>query len=245
MVMFKKQPIIQFINTIPGLENYEDLLPKPAKNYLPKWWFDAPSITKSNKGGIRKCPGIYDILTHGYILPMWVDMEININEQGISQIMVKRDLSFNFAELSFFPHAQFLDYVDYKIMDRKVEASLAFQNPWKVITPKGYSVLQLPLFYNESKEYTVMPGIMETDVFHFTNIPVLAHSNGETIKLKAGDPFCLYIPFKREKTKHLIKNASEKFLNFLQDQSLDFEEIRETKKINPYTMLTKDGKLDI
>ena len=54
--------------------------------------------------------------------------------------------------------------------------------------------------------YTLFPGIVETDSFHQINFPAVWHTEGDTI-LKRGIPFLHVIPFKREKIKNVNRFA--------------------------------------
>jgi hypothetical protein len=69
--------------------------------------------------------------------------------------------------------------------------------PWRIITPHGWSVLQLPLFYHFNREWSVLPGVIDTDIHNEINQQVLYHGSGRAITIKQGDPFVLYVPFQR------------------------------------------------
>jgi hypothetical protein len=43
----------------------------------------------------------------------------------------------------------------------------------------------------------VLPGVIDTDIHSEINQQVLYHGNDKEIEIKQGDPFVLYIPFKR------------------------------------------------
>jgi hypothetical protein len=56
----------------------------------------------------------------------------------------------------------------------------------------------------------VLPGIVDTDIHSIINQQVLYHGNGKEIKINCGDPFVLYIPFKRSnKLKHEVRYQTE------------------------------------
>ena len=74
-----------------------------------------------------------------------------------------------------------------------------FISPWNLITPKGYSVLQLPMFYHFSNDFSVLPGIIHTDTHHELNQQILYHGEGKEIFIRRGTPLVQYIPFKRSK----------------------------------------------
>jgi hypothetical protein len=203
-VIFKKSDKIQFVSTIEGLESIEESLPKPAKHFIPQWFKDIPSNVE-NSSTVKICPSFPDYFSEGYIIPMWSDVNLRYDKNGW------------FAEspLSLFPwdnhgNQQFLDYTDARF--NGVEGQFMFKavSPWRIITPPGWSVLQLPLFYHFNQEWSVLPGVVDTDTMHQVNQQVLYHGNGKDVRINLGDPFVLYIPFKRSnKLKHKVLYQTE------------------------------------
>jgi hypothetical protein len=186
---FSKKDKIQFISTVEGLESIEECLPKPAKHFIPKWFKDIPS---KNILSVKNCPSFPDYFSQGYILPMWCDVELVKSDSGWSW-------STPIDKFSWRSHTndQFLDYTQASFNGVNGQFIFKPDCPWRIITPPGWSVLQLPLFYHFNKDYSVLPGIIDTDIHHEINQQVLYHGNGNSVKINTGDPFVLYIPFKR------------------------------------------------
>jgi hypothetical protein len=207
-VKFRKSDKIQFISTVEGLESIEECLPRPAKHFIPKWFKDIPSDEKST---VKACPSFPDYFSQGYIIPMWTDVKLKANEDSWSWETPTDRVGWE-------SHAkrQFLDYT--KASFSGIEGQFVFKafSPWKIITPPGWSVLQLPLFYHFNQEWSVMPGVIDTDIHHEINQQVLYHGNGEEVIIESGDPFVLYIPFKRSnKLTHEIRyQTSEEYRKF-------------------------------
>jgi hypothetical protein len=201
-VFKNKTDKIQFVSTVKGLETFEECLPRPAKHFIPKWFKDIPSNVK---GTVKDCPSFPDYFSEGYILPMWSDIKMNlVNGQPQWEFPSKR---FNWETHA---NIQLMDHVTPNVQG--VDAQFVFKAdcPWRIITPPGWSVLQLPLFYNFNKEWSVLPGIVDTDIHSIINQQVLYHGNGKEIQINCGDPFVLYIPFKRSnKLKHEIRYQTQ------------------------------------
>ena len=200
---FGKSDKIQFISTVEGLESIEECLPRPAKHFIPKWFKDIPS---NNDMSVKVCPSFPDYFSQGYIMPMWVDVRLQYknNEWGWETPIT------NFT-WNVHGNNQFLDYTNAKF--NGVDSQFVFKAdcPWRIVTPPGWSVLQLPLFYHFNQEWSVLPGVIDTDVHSEINQQVLYHGNGKPVVIKSGDPFVLYIPFKRSnKLKHTIRYQTEK-----------------------------------
>ena len=212
---FSKKNKIQFISTVEGLESIEECLPKPAKHFIPKWFKDIPS---QNTMSVKSCPSFPDYFSQGYIIPMWSDVEILKTEAGWTWRNFTEQFVWNAHS-----NDQFLDYVPASF--NGVEGQFVFKPtcPWRIITPPGWSVLQLPLFYHFNKDYSILPGIIDTDIHHEINQQVLYHGNGNPVKIKTGDPFVLYIPFKRSnKLKHEVFYQTEKHKKYFNIEGLRF-----------------------
>lgn len=202
-MIFKKSDKIQFISTVEGLESIEECLPKPAKNYIPKWFKDIKPSSDFNT--VRVCPSFPDYFSQGYIIPMWSDVQIRHDGENWSWIS-----SSNISIWEKHDNFQFLDYT--KASFNGIDGQFVFKAicPWRIITPPGWSVLQLPLFYHFNQEWSVLPGVIDTDIHSEINQQVLYHGNGKPVMIKCGEPFVLYVPFKRSnKLKHEIFYQTE------------------------------------
>lgn len=72
--------------------------------------------------------------------------------------------------------------------------------------------MQLPMFYEFDCDFSVFPGIVDTDQYHQINLQVLYHGNGEEIFIKRGTPLAQFIPFKRESFSMQVRGMSKKDL---------------------------------
>ena len=207
---FGKSDKIQFISTVEGLESIEDCLPRPAKNFIPKWFKDIPSQV-DDAITVKNCPSFPDYFSQGYIVPMWSDVKMKFENKTPKFELSARRFSFDIHG-----NQQMLDYK--KASFNGIEGQFVFKAncPWRIITPPGWSVLQLPLFYHFNQEWSVLPGIIDTDIHTEINQQVLYHGDGKEITIKCGDPFVLYIPFKRSnKLKHEVRyQTPEEILKF-------------------------------
>ena len=197
---FKKEekPFIKFVCTIPGFETIEEIQPKPAVKYLPDWWKQIPI---KNVGGYtaKICPSMADYLSNGFILPMWMDMTFKYLKE--EKVWESKHAGEPFFPLGAHANHQLIDYADVNFNGTSTTGFIKTHSPWKIVTSKGYSVLQLPLFYNFNKDFTVLPGILDTDIYGDINVQMAYHGNDEEIFIKRGTPLCVYIPFKRTKYK--------------------------------------------
>ncbi len=202
---FGKSDKIQFISTYEGLETIEECLPRPAKHFIPDWFKNIPSQVE-DAVTVKYCPSFPDYFSQGYILPMWTDVKLKSDGDYWSW-----ESSHENTKWDIHPNKQFLSYTDASFSGTPGQFVFKAYCPWMIITPPGWSVLQLPLFYHFNSEWSVLPGIIDTDRYHYINQQVLYHGNGETVTIKSGTPFVAYIPFKRSnKIKHEVLYQTKK-----------------------------------
>ena len=208
---------IQFISTVEGLESIEECLPKPAKYFVPEWF---KSINPKSSMTVRACPSFPDYFSQGYIIPMWTDVVLKYQS----------DDNWGWAtantEFKFEIHGknQMLDHVQARFNGVDGQFIFKTSTPWRIVTPPGWSVLQLPLFYHFNKDFSIFPGVVDTDIFTQTNHQVLYHANGREIKISRGDPFVLYIPFKRSnKLDYEVRYQTEEDIKLFKKEALKFD----------------------
>jgi hypothetical protein len=225
--MFKQQvtPLIEIVSTIKGLDLVEESLPKPANKFIPEWWRNTPLIETSVTteeivvGNVKNCPSFPDYFSKGIIIPMWTDtiLKYDRHTNEFSWRTSHPDFSWSCHD-----NSQFLSHVPYKFLNEKGKFVFKAKCPWKIITPPGYSVYQLPLFYHYTNEFTVFPGIIDTDRSHDLNQQVLLTSEKDEIFIKRGTPLVQYVPFKREPLKVEIRSQTEKDKEKFDNYNLSF-----------------------
>jgi hypothetical protein len=221
----KKKPEIKFISSFPNLTMLEEVLPKPTKSFTPSWWKnlengnnDVSKTMKVDAGTVKNCPSFPDYFSNGFIVPMWCDVILKYNKKtGIY------DFEFSNKEFIIENHGnqQFLDIVpSYNYMNKKGSFVFKFISPWSAITDPGWSILQLPAFYHFNNDFTVLPGIIDTDIYHELNQQVILLDPKEEIFIPRGTPLAQYIPFKREKINLTIREANENDIDSITKQRL-------------------------
>lgn len=207
-----KNPVIEFISMVDGLDKIEECRPQPTNKFIPDWWKNIPvdksreTVDKSYLGSVRGCPSFPDYFSNGYIIPMWCDTVLKYDKDLNYFNWTTSDSKFSW---DFHTKSQLLDHTGFNFFGNEVESVFKAICPWNIVTAKGYSVYQMPLYYHTNNMFTVMPGIIDTDVHHIINQQVLLYSN-EEVFIPKGTPFVQYIPFKREKYKSKVRSANTK-----------------------------------
>tara|TARA_Y100000004_G_scaffold191427_1_gene250211 strand:+ start:514 stop:1266 length:753 start_codon:yes stop_codon:yes gene_type:complete len=208
---------IVFKTQLPAL--VELVPPVPASQMIPEWFTKLKMdlarpehkpypimgdlLKKWSSHTIKKCPAVVDYFSEGYIIPLWSDMLIQRRGQDF-HFETNHDQGIG-STIEFHDEAQFGTY-PFKRKD--LRKAVKFTSPWFFYTPPGWSMLFMPPLLHPNDDFTLFPGIVETDSFHQVNFPGVWHSEGDRI-LQRGSAFLHVIPFKRTKHKHIVEEFSD------------------------------------
>ena len=221
----KNKHYIEFVSTIPGLSSIEECVPKPAVKFIPTWWKEmkhVPSyhhIDEAVAGNVKNCPSFIDYFSQGYILPMWADTILYYDDQTKDWSWRTSDPRFTYSNHN---NDQYLDFSNHNFLGFDSYFIFKAHCPWRIITPPGYSTYQIPTFYHFNKDFSVLPGIRDSDTYHQINPQILIHSNKKEIFIPRGTPLAQYIPFKRKQDHGIVRDASEKDMLEFQKNDLSF-----------------------
>tara|TARA_B100000900_G_scaffold94029_1_gene77265 strand:- start:1858 stop:2634 length:777 start_codon:yes stop_codon:yes gene_type:complete len=206
-----KEDIIEVWSTIEGLPEVEPV--KESHNFMPNWWVNSPqwqsekhqeaNVTNniSNKGTVKRCPAIPEFMSMGFVVPLWCDLRVEIFEDGSWKWNTPA------SEFSFDNHGP-TQLADLLPKHARPEIVMKPNCPWRVRTPKGISLLQLPMFWHFNPNFTVAPGVIWTDIHHEINQQMMFHKKG-IINLQRGTPLAHYIPIRREQWNMQCTNQTE------------------------------------
>lgn len=197
--MFKHSPKIEFFSTINHLNDIKDCRPRPLAQLMPDWWKNPVEQNRT----IKECPAVVHMLRDSYVIPMWCDVEIVVEENQIGWNLSHPDFQFQAHS-----NDQFLDFAPDNIKKNTVRVLKALC-PWQIKTPKGYSVYQSSNFYGFNDNFSIFPGVINTDYHHEINQQILVHGKNKRFMIKRGEPFAVYTPYKREKFKYETRNATQ------------------------------------
>jgi hypothetical protein len=204
------------------IEELEQSLPVvPASKFWPEWFKNQkPIITGNDKqyaSTVRKCPAILDILSMGYVIPLWCDFKLVRKENDV-MYAVPPEVDNLFGLTT---HAE-VQIDAYPFDKNTFKGSVKFYNPWEIVTPPGYSVMVVNPYYQPESCLKTLDGVIDTDVYHEAHINTFFTAPlGQEINLKRGMPLAQVIPFKREEYKmetavgdhRSITNKLRKFVN--------------------------------
>jgi len=237
---------ITFVSTVPGLTSIPECLPQSTKKFIPEWWKKLPyTVPRDNFSfpgvlagvTIKACPAFPEYFSQGVVLPMWTDTLLRYNEKESIWTWKTSDPIFAWDVHS---SKQLTDHKKPVYQGKTSPFVFKAISPWRAITPPGVSLYQFPVFYDFNEDFSVLPGIIRTDVWHTLNQQVLFHSSKEEIFIKRGTPFVHYIPFVRQDTVLNIRDADTKDTQIFSD----LDRLISTKFIpnKQYVNLLKNSK---
>lgn len=208
--MFKGyvEPTITFVPSLSGLTNIKECIPTPSSKFIPEWWKTTKykplemSTTNHYQGNIKNCPSFAEWFSLGYVVPMWTDSFISYDQETKIWNVRTRDNRLSWGAQP--QETNFLNDMPYSYMG--VDSVFAFKaiSPWKIITKPGYSILVFPLFFHFNSEYSVVPGVVDTDIHHVVNPDIIYHTINKEIFIERGTPLFQVVPFKRETETHQV-----------------------------------------
>jgi hypothetical protein len=202
--------------------------PSPIKLNIPDWYKKLEHTLTNHT--IKGCMPFLDSLTSGYLLKMPQDFFVrhNIDNKDEKGNVIKDSFqAFALHQSTSHLHAKYVNLNSsteiHNIMQLEgspyieKNKNLPFYkilNPWKIKTPKGYSCLFVPPLNNGDDRFSIIPAIVDTDVFpNEINFPIVFNGDKypvlETL-IKKGTPYVQIIPFKRDSWKMSIKSRKQK-----------------------------------
>lgn len=219
--------IIQYLEDIPKPKKNEIVIvpsdnrlmsipPYLGKKQLPSWWKDLPK----NPSSLRRCQGTYDFTTAGFIIPLWCDVTIRPDASGkkFEYRLSNYDDDFNFTMEHFNREATSgCPITKFNKIETGQFPKLA--TPWRYYTPKGVSLISLPLLYEPNDNYTIVPGIVHTDFYNQVNVVINVLTDKE-FTIPAGTPIQHMIPYHRNQDFKKIIWGNESMMKFIRGNGM-------------------------
>ena len=197
----KEKPKIHWWTTIEGVEKVTPVL--PAKEFIPDWWKRVQRKINSldDKGTVRNCPSFPEYINQGFVVPLWCELYLEIEQKGWKWRTPDKNFSF-----STHSNTQFRDWLPQHMQDN-TSMVVKPSCPWRVKTPPGWSVWQLPMYYHYNTMFETLPGIIWSDIHHEINQQMLFKRYGEFF-IPRGTPLAMYVPFERNKYTYDISGPN-------------------------------------
>lgn len=174
-----------------------------SKRNIPEWFKEAPNQIENLDLSVKRCPGIIQFLTMGYVIPMWTDLSINIKDLGEGDFEGTWNTPSVENKFEFQTKETFINLLPQKTFTAVIKGI----SPWFCKTPKGVSMLFVPMLYHFNEDFETLTGIESTDIYPETN-PFIALKRWGNIFIRRGTPLGMAIPIRREEFKTIIREET-------------------------------------
>lgn len=199
---------IEFYSTVPGVA---DTFPvQEAKECIPSWMSLARQEYLKDKSEINvfRCPGIVDLLTTGFIVSAWHDIELGQLQDGH---LHGRCPSAELENLLGYPPVQVQggDSIGKHLPKRpwSHQDILKINTPWCVNVPKGVKLMILPISYTDNLQFESTIGILDPAISNDINIQGYINALGP---IKAGTPIAHIVPMTERKYNLVVREMNAK-----------------------------------
>ena len=167
---------------------------------MPEWYkkqkvskrgsLEHSNLDFSNMKKAKQCPAIQDIVSEGFIIPSWQDVYLLKEGKQISW-RVYADQNEVATSIAMQGVNQLTGMPTNHLPNHGI---LKFVCPYLFSTPTGYGIYFTDPFYHFRKDVKVLPGKVETDIWHEVNFPFEFYKpfeeweDGEMLFIKAGEP---------------------------------------------------------
>jgi hypothetical protein len=221
MNLFKK-PKVVFDCLIPGVERIMPMV--EAKTIRHPWVNKAVAELKADRQrpefGMKrqvhtaKCPGIFSLQRHGWVMRTWQDITIETFGDGDrfewTSAIDQKKLSEQAGEyVGFHSDIQLANYME-NWPNNAIRTLLKLQSPWRCIVPKGYYLLEMPVAYSDENRFTTVNGFFSHEQGPAQMNPQFMWHvmNGKTL-IKAGTPIAQYILIPKQVYEMEIRTYAE------------------------------------
>ena len=209
--LFKKPSIV--VDCFVSDKNILDFSPIEKSNkFIPNWWSQTQLTIPNNQGHpqttIRGCAGIIEHYKQGFMMPMWSDLSVIVENKGYRW-------QFSDYKTTAYTHPsnQWETFAD-----KEKYGHLKITSPYFLKTKKDINWLCIEPFWNNqlNNDYFVTPGTLNFKYQHTTNINMMIPLHDRNFIIKHGHPMLHLIPLSEynvELKHHLVSEEEMRKLN--------------------------------
>jgi|DEB0MinimDraft_6_1074348.scaffolds.fasta_scaffold07445_3 hypothetical protein len=214
------------VNIYPKNKEYENLLKlfpiQSANKFLPNWYKEMKiGSEKENNINAKNCPAIQDLITTGFVIPLWSNLRfetINEDDNTITHnwFMSATGLGNGSNMDEWISKHDFGQTIGMDYGKLAEGSTLKINCPYVIEVPDGYSIYYYDPFYHFRKDIRCLSGIVDNDKFGEVNFPFEILK--DNFYIEAGTPLIHCIVFKRDNEKLEIINNEFSQENFEKSQ---------------------------
>ena len=220
--------MIKFYCLLPGIEKIMPLVPAKAVDF--KWVKQAREFykTANHSKETTSCPGIFSLLNTGWIHRTYMDVTVETFGDG-ERVQTTTQMD----QLRTPPQGKWIgEYVHFHTpqqlngfredVHNTLKTIIKIQTPWFVDIPKGYSLLMMPVPYNDDTRFTAAAGLLRGK--NFLNVQLHWHCLNSTEVIKAGTPINQMVLIKDEPDDYQIEVVADAKA-FLKENNASFVDV--------------------
>ena len=214
---------IEFFSSVDGVA---DAFPiKPASEFTFKWVEatrrDYKEYVKKEVGRgvhVYRCPGIFDVMGTGYIVPLPWDIRIETNgdEENFKWEIPTADIVDLFKAEIVIGHSPKGSSKFMPVKPGSLETIIKINSPWHIIAPSDVKFLIIPIPYPDSYDFESVIGILDPSISSELNFQLRWNVLNGNYTIKAGTPMFQIIPLANERFDFDIRNMNDKDKKWLE-----------------------------
>jgi len=208
---------IEFFSCVDGVA---DAFPiKPATEFNFKWVEatrrDYKEYVKKEVGRgshVYRCPGIFEVMETGYIVPMPWDIRIETNgdDENFKWEIPSADITNLFEAEIAIGHSPKGSTKFMPVRPGSLETVIKINSPWHIIAPSDIKLLIIPIPYPDTYEFENVIGILDPSISSELNFQLRWNVLNGKHTIKAGTPMFQIIPLSPERFDCDVRNMNEK-----------------------------------
>ena len=240
-MIFKRDPKITFVNEIEGVAGLMPMI--PAKMHRNRWVDAAardfaqvredPHWTHNKMIHTARCPGIFSLQRHGWILRTWQDIEITTWGDGVG-FLWKAATGIGGDAVGHHSPEQLANFHE-TWPENTLKTLVKIHTGWRCNVPKGYYLMEMPLPLSDEHRFTAVPGYFSREAGPASmNVQCLWHVMTGSTLIKAGTPIAQYILVPKDQPDYECRDATQEDglkLSHLYDASKFVKNYGEVKKL--------------
>lgn len=185
--------------------------PKSSIKFIPEWWKTCPTHYHHNHeffktATAKKCSGLIELYKHGFMLPLWSDLCVQIQPIG------NFGYAWQFSDGASKANSHSFEQVNNHLDPKKI-VHLKLISPWLFKCKEEIKWLVSSPTWNTLgvSEYKLVPGILDFKYQHVANANLLFfRSDKQTVvDMHFGTPLMHFVPITKRKFKlnyNLVSN---------------------------------------
>jgi hypothetical protein len=231
---------IEFINETAGVAELMPII--PAKEFRHPWVDRAtedfaqkrqdPNWKNKKFLHTARCPGIFTLQRHGWIMRTWQDIVITTRKEDNVNFswFCARDRN----HVGFHSSNQLADFWQ-SWPENTLRSVVKIHTGWSCFVPKGYYLYEMGIPLQEENRFTTVPGYFSREIgVASMNVQLLWHvMDGETL-IKAGTPIAQYVLVPKEQPEMLCRD-----IDVNKDRHRLFNLYNDSKFVRSYNEIKK------